>query len=81
MEDILPWHVISLWNLPIKKENLNMVDIKEENLPESLKGYKEKIITTNKATLKWDKDLVFLGRTQEGYEIEFDGHVQWESIW
>jgi putative redox protein len=54
-----------------------MVDIKEENLSESLKGYKEKIIPTNKATLKWDKDLVFLGRTQEGYEIEFDGHVQW----
>ena len=54
-----------------------MDETKEENLAESLKGYKEKIIPTNKATLKWDKDLVFLGRTQEGYEIEFDGHVQW----
>ena len=49
----------------------------EENLSESLKGYKEKIIPTNKATLKWDRELVFLGRTQEGYEIEFDGQVQW----
>jgi putative redox protein len=48
-----------------------------ENLAESLKGYKEKIIPVNKATLTWDKDLIFLGRTQEGYEIEFDGHVQW----
>jgi len=48
-----------------------------ENLAESLKGYKEKIVPTNKATLKWDRDLIFLGRTQEGYEIEFDGHVQW----
>jgi putative redox protein len=48
-----------------------------ENLAESLKGYKEKIVPANKATLTWDKDLIFLGRTQEGYEIEFDGHVQW----
>lgn len=54
-----------------------MDEKKEESLAESLKGYKEKIIPVNKATLKWDKELVFLGRTQEGYEIEFDGHVQW----
>ncbi|OGW32114.1 MAG: hypothetical protein A2X59_02785 [Nitrospirae bacterium GWC2_42_7] len=31
----------------------------------------------SKATLKWDKDLIFSGRTQEGYEIDFDAHVQW----
>lgn len=54
-----------------------MDDNMVENLADSVKGYKEKIIPTNKATLKWDRDLVFLGRTQEGYEIEFDGHVQW----
>ena len=48
-----------------------------EKLAESLKGYKEKIVPVNRATLTWDKDLIFLGRTQEGYEIEFDGHVQW----
>lgn len=50
---------------------------REETLSESLKGYKEKIVPVNKATLKWDKELVFVGRTQEGYEIEFDAHVQW----
>ena len=44
---------------------------------ESLKGYKEKINPLVKATLAWDKELIFTGRTQEGYEIEFDGHVQW----
>ena len=44
---------------------------------EKLKGYKEKINPLTKATLKWDKDLIFVGRTQEGYEIDFDAHVQW----
>lgn len=54
-----------------------MDETKEESLTESVKGYKEKIIPLNRATLKWDRELIFLGRTQEGYEIEFDGHVQW----
>lgn len=54
-----------------------MDETKEESLAESVKGYKEKVIPLNKATLKWDRELIFLGRTQEGYEIEFDGHVQW----
>lgn len=44
---------------------------------ENLKGYKEKINPLSKATLRWDKELIFVGRTQEGYEIEFDAHVQW----
>ena len=47
------------------------------SLEESLKGYKEKISTVNKATLTWDRELIFVGRTQQGYEIEFDAHVQW----
>ena len=46
-------------------------------LSESLKGYKEKINPEIKATLTWDKELIFTGRTQEGYEIDFDAHVQW----
>ncbi|MFZ5997001.1 MAG: OsmC family protein [Nitrospirota bacterium] len=54
-----------------------MSESNEEDLRASLKGYKEKITPLSKATLTWDKGLVFLGRTQEGYEIEFDGHVQW----
>ncbi len=46
-------------------------------LLESLKGYKEKINPLIKASLTWDKELIFTGRTQEGYEIDFDAHVQW----
>lgn len=49
----------------------------EEKLEESLKGYKGKINPVVKATLYWDRDLIFVGRTNEGYEIEFDAHVQW----
>ena len=49
----------------------------EQELKDNLKGYKEKINPLSKATLKWDKDLIFSGRTQEGYEIDFDAHVQW----
>ena len=46
-------------------------------LKESLEGYKEKINPEVRSTLTWDKDLIFNGRTQEGYEIDFDAHVQW----
>lgn len=48
-----------------------------EPLEGSLKGYKEKIAPVTKATLTWDRELIFVGRTQQGYEIEFDAHVQW----
>jgi hypothetical protein len=33
----------------------------------------------SKATLTRDKELIFLGRTQEGYEIEFDAHVSGDA--
>lgn len=46
-------------------------------LDESLTGYKEKIVPITKTTLKWDKDLIFVGTTQQGYEIEFDAQAQW----
>lgn len=50
----------------------------EHEIPqESLTGYKENINPLLKASLNWDRDLIFTGRTQEGYEIEFDAHVQW----
>jgi putative redox protein len=51
----------------------------EENglLQESLKGYKEKIFTTTKTILTWDKELIFVGMTEQGYEIEFDAQAQW----
>jgi putative redox protein len=54
-----------------------MSDEEQTNLKESLKGYKEKINPKVKAMLEWDKELIFRGRTQEGYEIDYDAHVQW----
>ncbi len=54
-----------------------MSEEKKEQLEESLKGYKEKINPNVKATLTWERELIFTGRTQEGYEIEYDAHVQW----
>jgi putative redox protein len=50
------------------------------SLEQSLQGYKEKIMPVNKGTLTWDKDLIFLGRTQRGYEIDFDAQAQWGCI-
>jgi putative redox protein len=43
----------------------------------SLDAYKSKISQVNKATLTWDKELIFVGRTNRGYEIEFDAAQQW----
>ncbi|HMK60020.1 MAG TPA: OsmC family protein [Dissulfurispiraceae bacterium] len=54
-----------------------MAEKEKSDLEESLTGYKEKIVPINKATLTWDKELIFIGRTQQGYEIEFDANVQW----
>ncbi|MFN3740929.1 MAG: OsmC family protein [Thermodesulfovibrionales bacterium] len=53
------------------------MDSEKELLEKELKGYKEKIVPVNKATLTWERELIFLGRTQRGYEIEFDAHQQW----
>ncbi len=47
---------------------------------ESLQGYKEKIMPVNRGTLTWDKDLIFLGRTPRGYELDFDAQAQWGCI-
>ena len=49
----------------------------EDNLKEELQGYKAKIIPTTKATLTWSRDLVFAGRTPQGYELDFDADAQW----
>jgi len=55
-----------------------MLEEKErEEVGASLKGYKEKVATLTKGTIQWDKDLIFIGRTQRGYEIEFDPKVEW----
>lgn len=42
----------------------------------SLAGYKAKIAPVSKATLAWDRDLVFTGQTAQGYEIAFDAAMQ-----
>src|SRR5574337_613029 len=44
---------------------------------ESLEEYKSKISQVNKATLTWDKELIFIGRTNRGYEVEYDAAQQW----
>jgi len=55
-----------------------MSEEKEVNeLEGSLEAYKTKISQVNKATLTWDKDLIFVGRTNRGYEVEFDAAQQW----
>jgi putative redox protein len=55
-----------------------MMDEKEiTELDESLDGYKSRISQVNKATLTWDKDLIFTGRTNRGYEVEYDAQQQW----
>jgi putative redox protein len=46
-------------------------------MAESLTGYKEKIEPITKATLTWSKELIFVGMTAQGYEIEFDANAQW----
>ncbi len=43
----------------------------------ALDVYKSKVSQVNKATLTWDKDLIFVGRTNRGYEVEFDAEQQW----
>ncbi|MDA8173713.1 MAG: OsmC family protein [Nitrospiraceae bacterium] len=43
----------------------------------SLTGYKEKVAPVMKARLFLEKDLIFKGMTQTGYEIEFDAKVEW----
>jgi putative redox protein len=55
-----------------------MSDEKEATeLEGTLDAYKSKISQVNKATLTWDKELIFIGRTNRGYEIEFDAQQQW----
>lgn len=56
-----------------------MSEKEKDTLEESLSeiSYKEKVSPIDKATLEWDKDLIFVGRTKQRYEIEFDANLQW----
>jgi len=48
-----------------------------DNLKEELKGYKAKITPATKASVTWSRDLVFAGRTPQGYDLDFDANAQW----
>jgi putative redox protein len=52
-------------------------ELEMKQFDETLEGYKSKIQQVNKGTLTWDKDLIFIGRTNRGYEVEFDAQQQW----
>ncbi|MDD4997544.1 MAG: OsmC family protein [Syntrophales bacterium] len=49
----------------------------EDNLKADLKEYKIRINPSLKATLTWTRDLVFEGRTPQGYDLDFDADAQW----
>jgi len=53
------------------------VEKEDSDLKKSLEGYKGEVPHVNKGTLIWTKDLIFLGRTQKGYEIDYDADIQW----
>lgn len=48
-----------------------------DGLHAALQGYKAGIVPETRATLAWNRDLVFAGTTPQGYEIEFDAESQW----
>ncbi|QWR76144.1 OsmC family protein [Candidatus Magnetomonas plexicatena] len=48
-----------------------------QGLEKEVEGYKSKVSTVFKATLNWEREFIFVGRTQRGYEIEYDANVQW----
>jgi len=49
----------------------------KDDVKEELQGYKAKITPVTKVELTWSRDLVFLGRTPQGYELDFDADAQW----
>jgi len=54
-----------------------MVSDEKDDMKEELQGYKAKITPSTKATLTWSRDLVFVGTTPQGYEVDFDADAQW----
>jgi putative redox protein len=49
----------------------------KDELKEELQAYKAKINPVTNATLTWSRDLVFVGTTPQGYELELDADAQW----
>jgi putative redox protein len=54
-----------------------MMSDEKDDVKEELQGYKAKITPSTKATLTWSRDLVFVGTTTQGYELDFDADAQW----
>ncbi len=54
-----------------------MMADEKDDLKEELRGYKAKITPATSATLTWSRDLVFVGTTPQGYELELDADAQW----
>ena len=48
----------------------------EKELEQSVEGWKSEIQKTNKGSLELEKDLIFLGRTQRGYEVDYDAGMK-----
>jgi putative redox protein len=44
---------------------------------DELGEYKNGVNPVNRATLKWERDLVFTATTPRGYDLEFDAQVEW----
>ncbi|MHC4469835.1 MAG: OsmC family protein [Planctomycetota bacterium] len=42
-----------------------------------LTEYKNGVAPVNRATLRWDRDLVFTATTPRGYDLEFDAKTEW----
>ncbi len=49
----------------------------EEGMNEELGDYKQKVNPVTRATLTWDRDLLFTATTRRGYDMEFDAAVEW----
>jgi len=49
----------------------------EEKDTEFLGNYKEKVEPVTKGRVIWEKDLIFKGLTQRGYDIDFDAQIEW----
>ncbi len=50
--------------------------MEEKDLKESVEGWKSEIDKTNKGSLELESDLIFAGRTQRGYEVDYDAGMQ-----
>ena len=44
---------------------------------DELGEYKNGVNPVNRATLKWERDMVFTSTTPRGYDLEFDAAVEW----